>query len=171
MRASNERWQNAGNWQGNRNRNWQGANYWRGNRDWNYAGNRYRYNNRFGVFAGGYYPSYYGGYPSYWGSDYPYYQTAWDYPDYSSSYYEDYPAQTSYSTPIYYSTAATTTTIVGSRAAQVQRQLAVAGYYRGPIDGIVGPMTRAAIYAYQRDHRLPVTANITWPLLRSLRLS
>src|SRR5436309_15093954 len=38
---------------------------------------------------------------------------------------------------------------------EVQRGLARAGYYHGPIDGIVGPQPRRAIRAYERDHNLP----------------
>jgi hypothetical protein len=38
---------------------------------------------------------------------------------------------------------------------EVQRRLARAGYYHGPIDGILGPKTRRAIRAYERDHNLP----------------
>ena len=38
---------------------------------------------------------------------------------------------------------------------EVQRRLARAGYYHGAIDGIVGPETRRAIRAYERDHRMP----------------
>jgi Putative peptidoglycan binding domain len=40
-----------------------------------------------------------------------------------------------------------------SRVAGMQRQLAHAGYYHGAIDGIMGPRTRRALQAYQRDHR------------------
>jgi Putative peptidoglycan binding domain len=39
-----------------------------------------------------------------------------------------------------------------SGVARVQQRLARAGYYRGPIDGIMGPRTRYALRAYQRDH-------------------
>jgi hypothetical protein len=39
-----------------------------------------------------------------------------------------------------------------SRVAELQRRLARAGYYHGAIDGILGPQTRAAIRAYERDH-------------------
>ena len=39
-----------------------------------------------------------------------------------------------------------------SRVAEMQRRLAQAGYYHGSIDGIVGPRTRRAMRAYQRDH-------------------
>ena len=42
-----------------------------------------------------------------------------------------------------------------SRVAEVQRLLAGAGYYHGPIDGIMGPQTRRAIRAYERDHNMP----------------
>jgi len=38
---------------------------------------------------------------------------------------------------------------------EVQRRLARAGYYHGPIDGILGPQTRRAIRNYERDHNTP----------------
>ena len=41
----------------------------------------------------------------------------------------------------------------GSRVAELQSRLARAGYYHGAIDGIMGPATRRAIRAYERDHR------------------
>jgi len=40
----------------------------------------------------------------------------------------------------------------GSSVARLQQQLARAGYYRGSIDGIMGPRTRYALRAYQHDH-------------------
>ena len=52
----------------------------------------------------------------------------------------------------------------------VQRALAQRGYYNGPIDGDIGPGSRASIARYQRDRRLPVTASINATLLRSLGL-
>src|SRR5947208_14580488 len=39
-----------------------------------------------------------------------------------------------------------------SRVAELQSRLASAGYYHGAIDGIMGPATRRAIRAYERDH-------------------
>ncbi len=54
--------------------------------------------------------------------------------------------------------------------AQVQQELARRRYYRGPIDGQVGPQTRAAIRVYQVDKGLPVTGRIDGALLKSLRL-
>lgn len=51
---------------------------------------------------------------------------------------------------------------------QVQQDLAHDGYYHGPIDGVVGPGTSAAIAAYQRDNNLPITGTISPSLLDSL---
>jgi Putative peptidoglycan binding domain len=50
----------------------------------------------------------------------------------------------------------------------VQEQLARAGYYNGPIDGVLGPMTREAIAAYQADNGLAVTSAIDEPTLATL---
>jgi hypothetical protein len=52
----------------------------------------------------------------------------------------------------------------------VQIQLQNAGYYSGPIDGVLGPLTRAAIADYQRDHGLAITAAIDEPTVVSLGL-
>ena len=52
----------------------------------------------------------------------------------------------------------------------VQEQLARAGYYDGPIDGLLGPMTREAIAAYQADNGLAVTSAIDEPTLATLGL-
>ena len=51
---------------------------------------------------------------------------------------------------------------------KTQQDLAQDGYYQGPIDGIVGPDTQAAIAAYQRANGLPVTGAIDGNLLHSL---
>jgi hypothetical protein len=53
----------------------------------------------------------------------------------------------------------------------VQEQLARAGYYDGPIDGVLGPMTREAIAAYQADNGLAVTSAIDEPTLATLGLA
>jgi peptidoglycan hydrolase-like protein with peptidoglycan-binding domain len=52
----------------------------------------------------------------------------------------------------------------------VQEALATAGYYDGPIDGILGPMTREAIAAYQADNGLAVTSAIDEPTLATMGL-
>ena len=52
----------------------------------------------------------------------------------------------------------------------VQEALAVAGYYHGPIDGVLGPMTREAIAAYQADNGLAITSAIDEPTLATMGL-
>jgi len=53
---------------------------------------------------------------------------------------------------------------------EVQRRLARAGYYHGAIDGILGPATRRAIAAYERDHQMPAYGVLDRQLLYTLRL-
>jgi Putative peptidoglycan binding domain len=52
----------------------------------------------------------------------------------------------------------------------VQEQLAAAGYYDGPIDGVLGPITREAIAAYQADNGLAITSAIDEPTLATMGL-
>jgi len=54
--------------------------------------------------------------------------------------------------------------------ANVQIELYNQGYYSGPIDGILGPDTQAAIADYQADQGLAVTAAIDEPTIESLGL-
>ncbi len=42
-----------------------------------------------------------------------------------------------------------------------QRRLIALGYKPGPVDGIMGPRTAAALRAFQRDAGLPVTGRLT----------
>jgi peptidoglycan hydrolase-like protein with peptidoglycan-binding domain len=51
---------------------------------------------------------------------------------------------------------------------EVQTVLQQQGYYEGPIDGVVGPGTQAAIAAYQQANGLRVTGTITRGLLVDL---
>ena len=53
---------------------------------------------------------------------------------------------------------------------EVQRGLARAGYYHGAIDGIMGPQTRRAIRAYERDHNMPAYGLIGRQLLTTMGL-
>ena len=101
------------------------------------------------LIGGGYY---------YWNSGYWY--PAWGYSP-SAQYY-------AYDGPIY----------VGQRAeppdqviADVQAELQQMGYYRGEVDGLLGPLTREALTAYQADQGLATTAAIDPPTLDSLGLS
>jgi peptidoglycan hydrolase-like protein with peptidoglycan-binding domain len=44
---------------------------------------------------------------------------------------------------------------------QVQEALRRLGYYRGPMDGIFGPLTRAAIQRFQRNIGAQPTGSLT----------
>jgi len=131
---------------------WQGPQYEvfrsyhpeRHDRNWYHS--RYQ---RVELIGGGYY---------YWNSGYWY--PAWGY-DPGAEYY-------AYDAPIY----------VGHRAeppdrviADVQAELQQMGYYRGEVDGLLGPLTREALTAYQADQGLTVTAVIDEPTLDSLGMS
>jgi putative peptidoglycan binding protein len=59
----------------------------------------------------------------------------------------------------------------GNTVAEVQRRLARAGYYRGPIDGILGPRTQRAIRAYERDHNMPAYGVIDGRFSKTLGLA
>lgn len=59
----------------------------------------------------------------------------------------------------------------GSLVVQVQRRLASAGYYSGPIDGVIGSGTRRAIRAYERNHGLPIDGGIHRRLLATMGLA
>lgn len=55
-------------------------------------------------------------------------------------------------------------------AIDVQRRLKARGYYRGVVDGVVGPGTRAAIADYQADHGLQPDGRMTQQVIDSLGL-
>ncbi len=57
-----------------------------------------------------------------------------------------------------------------STVAAAQQQLAREGYYRGQIDGVLGPETRAAIAQFQTNHGLRVTGALTTDTLGALGL-
>src|SRR6266566_751977 len=59
----------------------------------------------------------------------------------------------------------------GSVVARVQERLARAGYYRGPIDGLMGPRTRYAIRVYERTHGLPADGIIDRRLLATMGIA
>lgn len=56
-----------------------------------------------------------------------------------------------------------------ARVAEYQRLLKEAGYYRGAIDGIPGPLTRQAILRFQRDQGLAVDGVVGPSTLAALR--
>jgi len=108
-----------------------------------------RYNKNLLLIAGGWY---------FWEAGY--WVPAWGY-DESAAYYP-------YDGPIY----------VGQNprpfdqvVAEVQTVLKGQGYYRGEIDGLVSPLTQAALAAYQTAKGLFPTATLDQPTLETLGLS
>jgi Putative peptidoglycan binding domain len=136
----------------------QGADQWRGAQydvfrsyhpEWHDSGwYRSRYP-RVELIGGGYY---------YWNNGYWY--PAWGY-DTSAQYY-------AYDAPIYVGHSAEPPDKV---IADVQAELQQMGYYQGEVDGLLGPLTREALTAYQTDQGLTATAVIDEPTLNSLGLA
>jgi Putative peptidoglycan binding domain len=117
--------------------------------EWHDQGWYHSHYNRVELIGGGYY---------FWNNGYWY--PAWGYSP-SAQYY-------AYDGPIY----------VGQRAeppdkviADVQAALQETGYYRGEVDGLLGPLTREALTAYQADNGLTETAVIDEPTLDALGMS
>jgi hypothetical protein len=106
---------------------------------------RSRYN-RVELIGGGYY---------YWNNGYWY--PAWGYEP-SAEYY-------AYDAPIYVGRAAEPPDRV---IANVQAALQEMGYYKGEVDGLLGPLTREALTGYQADQGLTPTAMIDEPTLDAL---
>lgn len=149
-------------------------NHWRGDRF--HSGSSVSWNVGIGLpFYGGYYGgypyyggySYYGGYPyyssSYYGG-YPYGSYGYGYPyGYGANYYgSTYPSY--YNRSVYRGYS-------GSTVARVQERLARSGYYRGPVDGVMGPRTRYAIRVYERRHGLPADGIIDRRLLATMGIA
>ncbi len=105
--------------------------------------------NRVELIGGGYY---------YWNNGYWY--PAWGY-DPSAEYY-------AYDAPIYVGSSAEPPDRV---IADVQATLQEMGYYQGEVDGLLGPLTREALAAYQADNGLTTTEVIDEPTLSSLGMS
>ena len=142
----------------NQNHRIEGSDRWQGQHyevfrsyhpEWHDQGWYHSHYQRVELIAGGYYFFNNG----YW---FP----AWGYSP-SAQYY-------AYDAPIY----------VGQRAvppdqviADVQALLQQMGYYTGEVDGLLGPLTREALTAYQTDQGLTATAVIDQPTLDSLDLA
>jgi hypothetical protein len=133
--------QHSANWQ----RNWDRS------RDHVWRGHHCRFiNGSWVIFNFGFYPWW-----PYWNDDY--------YPGYYTPYIyegEDYYGVYDYSSDQYGE----------STVAAAQEQLAQQGYYRGEIDGLLGPETRRAIVRFQSDHGLRVTGALTTDTLQTLGL-
>lgn len=57
---------------------------------------------------------------------------------------------------------------LGEQVRLVQRRLNREGYFAGPVDGVVGPLTRQAIRAYQRDRGSAATGQLDAGLVADL---
>ena len=120
------------------------------------------------------YRPYYRGY----GYSYPSYGYGYDYGypyDYSYGYYRrptfgfsffSRPYSSYYPSDVYRGRVASGYS--DGLAVDVQRELRRRGYYRGSIDGDIGPGSRAAIRSYQADRGVRVTGRIDSSLLRAL---
>ncbi|HZS17323.1 MAG TPA: peptidoglycan-binding domain-containing protein [Candidatus Udaeobacter sp.] len=138
------------------NRRIQGSQYWKGNQYWAFRNYNPVWHDR--VWWRNHYKRIvfvYGGW-YYWNSGWWY--PAWGYaPD---SYY-------AYDGPIYAYNSLPPDQVVANVQAALQEQ----GYYRGEVDGLLGPLTREAIAGYQRDHGLYLTSSIDEPTLASLGMT
>ena len=142
----------------NQNYRIQGSEQWQGPQyvvfrsyhpEWHDQGWYHSHYTRVELIGGGYY---------FWNNGYWY--PAWGYSP-SAQYY-------AYDGPIY----------AGQRAeppdkviADVQAVLQQMGYYTGEVDGLLGPLTREALTAYQADQGLTQTAAIDEPTLDSLGMT
>jgi len=124
-----------------------GANW---HRDWDRHHSHF-FHNRFFVFNDGFWFGYDGFYPYDYGYPYDYY----GYDD-DQGYNGDNETADPYS---------------DATVSAVQSQLARQGYYRGVVDGVYGPQTRAALTRYQSNHGLQVTGSLTPATLQALGLS
>jgi Putative peptidoglycan binding domain len=70
--------------------------------------------------------------------------------------------------PRYYGGYSSSYRSSSSIEAEVQSALKRRGYYRGYVDGDIGPESRAAIRAWQYERGLAVTGRVDGALLRSL---
>jgi hypothetical protein len=136
-----------------------------------YTGTRYYGGTR-------HYGSYYGGGAAYYGGSYPNYgyysgspYSNWGYGISSGYYPYSYWGGSPYrGYNNYYSSYTPTYSYNGSMVAAVQRRLGQLGYYRGVVDGAIGPQTRGAIAAFQSRNGLAVDGTISRPLLDTLGL-
>lgn len=123
-------------------------------------GHQFRFfNNAWVIFDAGFYP---------WDYGYGYYPGAYSY--YDDGYYDDGSASGEYSEEPYPAQSEYDSGNSDSSVSQVQAALARKGYYRGAIDGSLGPGTRNALRRYQRNQGLLVTGRVDRPVIEALGL-
>ena len=145
--------QHSGNWHRD----------WDRNRDHTWNGHHCRFiNGSWVIFDFGFYP--------WWPYGYPYDYYADDYYGYPYGYDPGYYDSGAYQSGEYYGQNGYGDENANSTVAAAQERLARDGYYRGEIDGIVGPETRRAVARYQSNHGLRVNGNLTPDTLGALGL-
>jgi Putative peptidoglycan binding domain len=141
----------------NQNYHINGSENWKGNNyqvfqsyhpEWHDQGWWHSHHDNIVLIGGGWY---------YWNAGYWY--PAWGY-DTAAAYYP-------YDGPVYVGNNAAPLDQV---VADVQSTLQQQGYYHGEVDGLLGPLTREALAAYQSAQGLYATATIDQPTLESLGL-
>ena len=135
----------------NGSQNWKGSQYtaFRSyHPQWHDQGWWHSHHNHIVLIGGGWY---------FWNAGYWY--PAWGY-DTAAAYYP-------YDGPIY---AGQSARPLDQVIADVQSTLQEQGYYTGEVDGLLGPLTREALAAYQSAQGLDETAAIDQPTLESLGL-
>lgn len=71
-----------------------------------------------------------------------------------------------------HSMAATAPTVAPEMVKQVQSKLRDGGYYKqGPVDGVWGSGTEAAVRSFQRDHSLGSSGQLDVPTLQALNIA
>ena len=149
--ATNRNWA-AKNWNGQHwNTNHWSSNHWSNNWYWHHHHRHFR---DF-VFVDFGFPFWGWGYP-YSYDYYPYgcYPSAYPYGYYGGGSYDNgyYGSTNTYGNGYGYDNNNSYGYTNGSNVVELQRKLADAGYYRGPIDGIMGSRTYYALKAYRHDH-------------------
>lgn len=168
--AHHGNWDTIRNWKGNRgsfadachrhHREWHDCNWWRNHYTVVFISTGWYFWD-----AGWWYPA--------WGYD-PYYEYGYDAPLYSA--YDGSPVQNYDNSdvaaatpePNEYGNSGGGDYASREVVMRVQTELKRSGYYYGDIDGDLGPVTRAAIANYQRDHHLAVNASIDAATLRQI---
>src|SRR5580704_4564948 len=167
----------GGSWGGHGGGSWGGH----GRGSWGGHGREFHHGGRF--FGPGF--GFYGyGYPWWWDWYYPGY-AYYPYPYYGDPYYGNpYYGNPYYGSPYsgnpysgnpYYGNVYSGNPYYENRDPRssatktVQAALARRGYYRGPIDGAIGPETRNAIRSFQAHQGLPVTGEMDGRLIRALQ--
>lgn len=134
---------------------------WAGHSRFAWGGHSHGFHHGRRFFSPGF--AFYGfGYPWWWD---------WYYPGYSY-----YPYPYSYDSDPYYDSVEYSGTYYRDQYDEnrdatkaIQAALARRGYYRGPIDGELGPQTRSAIQSFQAHQGLPITGQVDGRLIRALQ--